>query len=114
MPAIFKILDSLIYRRSCTQGQFTGVEIDILDGYIHFSSVAQVIETAQKHFAGRENLMIMAVEADALGADLKWEASRGGQLFPHLYAPLDMRRVAWAKPLIWNGTSHDFPPETFA
>jgi uncharacterized protein (DUF952 family) len=110
---IFKILDSALFQQALAAGRFQGVEIDLKDGFIHFSSAAQVRETARLHFAGRQGLMILAVTAESLGDGLKWEASRGGQLFPHLYGPLDMKLLLWAKPLVWNGGAHDFPPETF-
>jgi uncharacterized protein (DUF952 family) len=114
MPMIFKIIDASAHQAATLSGQFTGAEIDLKDGYIHFSTAAQVAETAKRHFAGRSNLVLWAIDADGLGEALKWEASRGDQLFPHLYAPLDMRHVKWAKPLPWDGNAHVFPPETFA
>jgi len=113
MSNIFKILDADTYRRAQQDGIFHGAEIDLKDGYIHFSTAVQVQETAAKHFAGREALMLLALDPNTLGDNLKWEPSRGGQLFPHLYTKLDMRHVIWARPLPWNGTSHTFPPETF-
>ena len=69
------------------------------DGFIHFSTAAQVAETAAKHFAEESDLVLVAVDADALGAALKWEPSRGGDLFPHLYGPLPLTAVRWARPL---------------
>jgi len=71
------------------KGRFDGAAIDIQDGYIHFSTAAQAQETAAKHFAGQSDLVVAAFEADDLGAALRWEPSRGGQLFPHLYGALD-------------------------
>lgn len=114
MPKIFKIIDAAVYANARDTGLFHGAEIDLKDGYIHFSDAQQVKDTARLHFAGREHLMLLAFEAQDLGEALKWEASRGGQLFPHLYATLDMAKLRWAKPLPWNGTAHDFPAETFA
>ena len=114
MPMIFKIIDANAYDEARKHGQFMGAEIDLKDGYIHFSIAQQVKETAQRHFLGRSNLVILAVDDAALGASLKWEPSRGGQLFPHLYSPLPMDKVKWVKPLPWGGTEHSFPPETFA
>ena len=113
MTTIFKIIDAAAHQAATLKGQFMGAEIDLKDGYIHFSTAAQVAETAKRHFAGRSGLMLWAIEADRLGSALKWEVSRGGQLFPHLYAPLGMRHLIWAKPLVWNGSVHVFPPETF-
>ena len=114
MPQIFKIIDKASYVRAKAEGTFHGAEIDVKDGYIHFSAGDQVMETARLHFAGRENLILLAVEANALGKALKWEPSRGGKLFPHLYGPLAMTQVLWAKPLPWNGTAHEFPGEASA
>ena len=82
-----------------TGGRFLGTEVDERDGFIHFSTAAQVAETAAKHFAQKSDLMLIAVDADALGAALKWERSRGGELFPHLYAALPLAAVRWARPL---------------
>jgi uncharacterized protein (DUF952 family) len=113
MTTIFKIIDAAAHQGAVLSGQFTGAEIDLKDGYIHFSTAAQVAETASRHFAGRHNLILWAIEADRLGNALKWEVSRGGQLFPHLYAPLMMTQVIWSKPLAWDGIAHVFPPETF-
>jgi len=114
MTKIFKIIDNQAFSAAHKAGQFRGAEIDLKDGYIHFSTAAQVQETAQRHVAGRGNLVLLAVEAENLGAALKWEAPRGGQLFPHLYGELPMRDVRWAKSLPWDGAQHTFPPETFA
>ena len=114
MPKIFKIMEATAYENAKASGWFEGAEIDLKDGYIHFSDAAQVEETARLYFAGRDNLMLLAVEADALGHALKWEASRGGKLFPHLFAELDMSQVLWAKPLPWKDGMHHFPAETFA
>jgi uncharacterized protein (DUF952 family) len=108
---IFKILDTAAFEQALAAGRFNGAEIDIKDNYIHFSDASQVRETARLHFSNRAGLMLLAVDAEALGSALKWEASRGGQLFPHYYGSLDMQHVLWAKPLPWNGTGHDFPPE---
>jgi uncharacterized protein (DUF952 family) len=114
MTTIFKIIDAAAHQAATLKGQFMGAEIDLKDGYIHFSTAAQVAETAKRHFSGRSDLMLWAIEADRLGPALKWEVSRSGQLFPHLYAPLMMTQVIWSKPLPWDGLAHVFPPETFA
>lgn len=86
-----------------------GAPIDIADGYVHFSTAAQAAETAAKHFAGERDLMLIAVEASRLGTDLKWEVSRGDQLFPHLYRELRLSDVAWAQPLPLADGVHQFP-----
>ncbi len=89
---------------------FNGAAIDLSDGYIHFSTAGQVEETVARHFAGQPDLVLVAVDGNALGASLKWEPSRGGDLFPHLYTPLSMDTVLWSKPLPASaGGGHDFP-----
>ncbi|APE42751.1 hypothetical protein BOO69_04425 [Sulfitobacter alexandrii] len=90
-------------------GSTEGAPIDVADGYVHFSTAGQAPETAEKYFAGIEGLMLVAVDADAAGADLKWEPSRGGALFPHLYRRLTMDDVVWAQPLPIAGGAHQFP-----
>lgn len=86
-----------------------GAPIDIADGYVHFSTAAQAAETAAKHFAGEDGLYLLAVEADALGDTLKWDVSRGDQLFPHLYRELTLDDVVWAQPLPLENGVHQFP-----
>lgn len=86
---IYKILSKEAWARARAEGVFHGAPVDVADGYIHFSTAAQVRETAAKHFAGLDDLLLVGFPAEALGAALKWEPSRGGALFPHLYAPLD-------------------------
>ena len=113
MQNIFKILDFTVFEEAQVLGRFSGAAIDLKDGYIHFSTAEQVKATAQLHFHGQKNLVLLAVSQERLGDALKWEASRGGQLFPHLYAALDMSDVLWAKAIPWNGEAHDFPPEIF-
>ena len=78
---------------------YQGAAVDRRDGYIHFSTGAQLAETAAKHFAGASDLVLVAVDADALGAALRWEPSRGGALFPHLYGALAFDCVLWTRPL---------------
>ena len=96
---IYKIVPEALWREAEAQGTFAGAPVDLADGYIHFSTTAQAPETAAKHFAGQDDLLLVAVDAGRLGAVLKWEPSRGGALFPHLYAPLDLAAVAWIRPL---------------
>jgi uncharacterized protein (DUF952 family) len=90
-------------------GRTQGAPVDLADGYIHFSTREQVAETAEKHFAGESDLVLVAVEADGLGDDLRWEASRGGALFPHLYRELRLADVVWDKSLPLGATGHIFP-----
>ena len=89
MTAIYKILPRTAWDQAVAAGRFDGSPIDLKDGYIHFSTAGQAQETAARHFRGETGLVVVAVETEALGAALRWEPSRGGQLFPHLYAPLD-------------------------
>ena len=89
---------------------FRGAGIDLADGYIHFSTAAQAIETAAKHFAGQSGLVLVAVDAGALGSAIKWEVSRGGQLFPHLYGALSFDAVLQVEPLpVGPDGKHVFP-----
>jgi len=85
---IFKIATRAQWQDAEATGTFAGAPVDLRDGFIHFSTAEQLDETLAKHFAGQRDLLLIAVEADALGAALRWEVSRGGALFPHLYAPL--------------------------
>ena len=85
------------------QGQFRGAPVDIADGYIHLSSAAQLAGTARKHFAGQEGLFVLAIGLTRLGNAVRWEASRGGQLFPHLYGRLGMEHVLAHTTLRWQG-----------
>jgi uncharacterized protein (DUF952 family) len=78
---------------------FNGAQVDLFDGYIHLSTAAQLAETLDKHFAGRDDLVVLAVDLDAAGEAVRWEPSRGGQLFPHLYAPLTVDLVLAYGPL---------------
>ena len=87
-----------------------GAPIDVADGYVHFSTAAQAAETAAKHFAGEDDLFLLALDTEPLDGDLKWETSRGGQKFPHLYRPLRLADVVWAQPLPLVDGAHQFPP----
>ena len=106
---IFKIVDQAKWREAVQNSRFDGAAIDIQDGFIHFSTGDQVEETAKRHFAGVENLVLLAFDESQFGAELKWEVSRGGALFPHLYAVLDPAMAMWAKPLPWINGVHQFP-----
>lgn len=90
---IYKILTRAEWRAAQAAGRFDGSAVDREDGFIHFSTAAQAPETARRHFAGQADLVVLELEADDLGEALRWEPSRGGDLFPHLYAPLDPARV---------------------
>ncbi len=109
---IYKILPREAWEQAVRDGVYHGAPIDVRDGYIHFSSASQVVETAVKHFSGQKDLMLVAVDVASLSDALKWEPSRGGALFPHLYGPLPIDAVlsARALPLRADGT-HLFPDE---
>jgi uncharacterized protein (DUF952 family) len=86
---IYKIVSAGAWREALEAGVFNGAEVDLADGYIHFSTAAQLRDTAAKHFRGRQGLVLVVVDSARLGDALKWEPSRGGDLFPHLYVALD-------------------------
>ncbi|MDX8482651.1 DUF952 domain-containing protein [Mesorhizobium sp. VK24D] len=107
---IYKIAPEALWREAEQNGRFKGAAIDIADGFIHFSTAAQVRETAGKHFAGQADLLLIAIDEAKLGEALKYEVSRGGALFPHLYAPLGLDAVLWVKPLPLGADGrHEFP-----
>jgi uncharacterized protein (DUF952 family) len=110
MPRVYKICPRALWQEAEAAGLFTGAPIDRQDGYIHFSTADQVAETAARHFAGQTDLLLVAVEVDALGDDLRYEPSRGGALFPHLYGSLSVDAVASVEdlPLGADGR-HVFP-----
>jgi len=89
MSRLYKIVEASAWEAAIQAGTFVGAEIDLKDGYIHLSTAAQAAQTARLHFAGREGLMLVAIDAEVLGDALKWEPSRGGDLFPHLYGALN-------------------------
>lgn len=110
MTLIYKIADEAAWHAAEAAGVFHGAPIDLADGFIHFSTAEQVRETAAKHFAGRDGLLLVAVDAGRLGDALRYEASRGGALFPHLYATLDPALAVWVKPLpVGPDGAHVFP-----
>ncbi|HVI29789.1 DUF952 domain-containing protein [Hansschlegelia sp.] len=110
LPAIYKIAPSSLWGEAERAGRFTGAPVDHADGYIHFSTAEQARETAAKHFAGQPDLLLVAVDPEALGPALKWEPSRGGALFPHLYGELPLSAVIWTKPLPLGADGlHVFP-----
>ncbi|MEI4485877.1 DUF952 domain-containing protein [Frigidibacter sp. MR17.14] len=106
---VFKILRRSEWDQFRAAGETAGAPVDLADGYIHFSTANQVAETAAKHFATESDLVLVAAAADMLGDALKWEPSRGGQLFPHLYRPLRLADVVWDKSLPLGATGHIFP-----
>lgn len=108
---IYKILRSDEWAALQASGETVGAPIDGADGYVHFSTAAQAAETAAKHFAGIDGLMLLAYDEAAMTGDLRWEPSRGGALFPHLYGPLRLADMVWAKPLPLGDTGHIFPDD---
>ncbi|WP_299635844.1 DUF952 domain-containing protein [uncultured Ruegeria sp.] len=108
---IYKIFRAEEWAALQNQGASDGAPIDVADGFVHFSTAEQAAETAAKHFAGVDGLTVLACDADTMGDDLKWEVSRGGALFPHLYRQIRMRDVVWSRPLPFDGTAHQFPKD---
>jgi uncharacterized protein (DUF952 family) len=108
---IYRIVSEAVWQRALAAGVFHGTEHDVRDGFIHFSTAAQAAETAARHYAGQAGLLLLGVKVDALGADLRWEPSRGGALFPHLYASLPTSAVTSSVPLPLGADGvHVFPP----
>lgn len=106
---IYKIFRAPEWQVLVDQGETTGAPIDVADGYVHFSTASQAAETAAKHFADEADLILVALDADTLGDALKWEVSRGGAKFPHLYRVMKMTDVLWSKPLPLVDGAHQFP-----
>ncbi len=113
-------MDSMIYKIATRdqwleaeqKGVFDGAPVDLADGYIHLSSVGQVRKTAELHFAGQKDLLLISVSVEKLGDKLKWEPSRGGDLFPHLYGKLSLDAVTHVADLeLDENGNHLFPPE---
>lgn len=110
MSLIYKISSRSAWAEAVKAGRFDGAPVDHRDGFIHFSDAGQVKETAARHFRGESDLLLIAVDTEKLGAALKWEVSRGGAFFPHLYAPLDMAAVVWVQDLpLGDDGFHVFP-----
>ena len=108
---VYKIVPQALWHEAKAAGVFHGAPVDLADGFIHFSTAQQVRETAAKHFSGQDGLFLVAVDAARLGETLKYEISRGGAPFPHLYAPLDPATVSWVKPLPLGEDGHHLFPE---
>jgi uncharacterized protein (DUF952 family) len=110
MTLIFKVCGAAEWAAAERAGQYAGSADDARDGFIHFSTAAQLPGTLARHFAGRDDLLLIAVESGTLGAALKWEPSRGGDLFPHLYAALPVAAALWTKPLPRDATGKHIIP----
>lgn len=110
---IYKIFRRPEWDAFRSAGQTAGAPVDQSDGFIHFSAAPQLAETAARHFAAQSDLVLVACDADRLGAALKWEPSRGGALFPHLYRDLTLADVVWDKSLPLGASGHIFPEGVF-
>ncbi len=106
---IFKICDRAEWAGAVAIGSYLGSFDDRRDGFIHLSTAQQLQGTADTHFAGRDNLVLVAFNDDDLSETLRWEASRGGQLFPHVYGTLDTGDARWTKPLPLGPDGHVLP-----
>jgi uncharacterized protein (DUF952 family) len=107
---IFKIFRPEEFAALERDGETRGAPVDLADGFIHFSTAAQAPETAARHFAGEDDLVLAAVDVMSVADGLKWEESRGGDLFPHLYRPLRAPEIAWVAPLeLGADGTHAFP-----
>lgn len=106
---IYKIFHAHEWAELQAEGVTQGAPIDVADGYIHFSTATQVAETAAKHFTDATGLVLTAVETDALDADIRWEVSRGGAKFPHLYRALNMADVVWTRDMPLENGTHILP-----
>ncbi len=107
-PRIYKIVPRALWVEAERSGRLIGAPVDLADGFIHFSTAAQVRETAARHFAGQDDLLLVTVDAARTGDRLKWEPSRGGALFPHLYGDLLMTWVIEVAPLPLGPDGHIF------
>ena len=110
MATIYKICPATNWSCAESDGVFKGSKNDIDDGFIHFSTAVQVPQTASLHFAGQNDLVVVAVDDQQLGGALKWEPARSGDLFPHLFGPLDLAAVLWVEELpLGPDGQHRFP-----
>jgi uncharacterized protein (DUF952 family) len=110
MTTIYKICSAREWHEAEHAGAYAGSAVDHSDGFIHFSTAEQMVETAAKHFAGQRDLVLVSVDSGKLGDRLKWEPSRGGALFPHLYGVLSLYCVLRVDPLpLGDNGSHVFP-----
>jgi len=108
---IYKIFRAPEWAAMQAGGETLGAPVDLADGYVHFSTKDQVKETVTKWFAGEEGLHILACDSDAMAPHIKWEPSRGGALFPHLYRALRMEDILWVKSLPLGPDGHLFPED---
>jgi uncharacterized protein (DUF952 family) len=106
---IYKLFRPAEWDSLVQDGATPGAPIDVDDGFVHFSTAKQVVETARRYFADVDNVVLVAVESDPIGDALVWEPSRGGDLFPHLYREMRMSDVVWHKVLPLGPDGHSFP-----
>ncbi|MGI9385881.1 MAG: DUF952 domain-containing protein [Methyloligellaceae bacterium] len=112
---VYKICPRDDWEQAIRAGEYAGAPIDTQDGFIHLSAAHQVAETAAKHFAGKGDLVLVSVDAHQLGNALKWEPSRGGDVFPHLYGALNLEAVRAVEPLpLGCDGGHMFPEGVLA
>ena len=109
VPVLYKIMSKQEWETAQAQGIYEGSEADRKDGFIHLSAPHQIRTTAEKHFSGKTDLVLVSVTQESLGPSLKWEASRGGDLFPHIYGPLQLDAISDAVPLPLVSGIHQFP-----
>jgi uncharacterized protein (DUF952 family) len=108
---IYHMCPAEAWEEAVAAGQYIGAADDRRDGFLHFSTAEQIVESARRHRAGQAGLVLVAVDAARLGARLRWEPSRGGALFPHLYGPLLPAEAASVEPLaLGPDGDHVFPP----
>ena len=108
---IYKIFRADEWAALQRDGETAGAPVDLADGFVHFSTAEQAAETAAKHFAGLEGLVLLACDGDAMGEALKWEVSRGGALFPHLFRKLRIDDILWDRLLPLIDGAHQFPDD---
>ena len=108
MAFIYKICNVDLWNKARTSGRFAGAEIDVKDGFIHFSTATQISETLALHFDKVQDLLLLTVDEESL--DLKWEQARTGDLFPHLYGVLPLSAVLAVDPLLLGDDGHHILP----
>lgn len=111
---LFKVLAAELWKDAESAGAYSGSGIDLTDGFIHLSTDEQVVETARLHFAGQTDLLLVEIDGERLGETLRWESSRGDDLFPHVYGDIPMDSVIQVDPLpLGEDGSHQFPQHLF-
>lgn len=106
---IYKVLRAAEWAELQAAGESLGAPVDLADGFIHFSTESQLAETLRRHFAGADGLILAALDTHSLGDALRWEPSRGGDLFPHLHGPLKLADILWHRPLPLGPDGHVLP-----